>query len=235
MIEWDEYWKKYSISKAERWLILERDKILNTYLDKINSSKKEVIEMGCGYGSNVKLIKEGRKDVECHALDNSKVAIELIKEEIPNAFLADCRNTPFSANKFDLIYSAGLMEHFRDEKPFLREMKRILKEDGYLITFVPARYSLWKLYQLFHFGRWKHGYEKSYTDSGLMSLFIDNGFSVIRILGIDPFSISGFIMKLFNITFSPIIKKSFIKSGYTELCLIAKKRFSSKGGANSGV
>jgi len=223
MIRWDDYWEKYSISKAEKWLILERDLIINSYLDRINSSKKEVMEVGCGYGSNIRLIKERRDDVECYALDNSGVAVELIKREIPDAFLSDCRETSFLNEKFELIYSAGLMEHFRDEEPFLTEMRRILKPDGYLITFVPARYSLWKLYQLLHFGMWKHGYEKSYTYSSLKSLFVNNGFRVLKIVGIDPFSINGVIMKLSNRTFSPFIKRSFSKSGYTELCVIAQK------------
>ncbi|MFB0562647.1 MAG: class I SAM-dependent methyltransferase [Candidatus Lokiarchaeia archaeon] len=221
MIGWDDYWKKYSVSKAEKWLILERDRIINSYLDKLGSSKKRIIEIGCGYGSNIKLIKDNRNDVECYALDNSNVAIELVKEDIPNAFLSDCRNTPFADNEFDLIFSAGLMEHL-DEKPFLKEINRILKDNGYVITFVPAKFSLWKLYQLLHFGSWQHGYEKSYTYNGLKSLFQNNGFSVIEILGIDPFSINGFIMKLFNITFTPIFKRSFLKSGYLELCVIAK-------------
>ena len=88
MIGWDDYWEKYSISKAEKWLILERDRIINSYLDRINSSKKEVMEVGCGYGSNIRLIKERRDDVECYALDNSGVAVELIKREIPDAFLS---------------------------------------------------------------------------------------------------------------------------------------------------
>ncbi|MCJ7508508.1 MAG: class I SAM-dependent methyltransferase [candidate division Zixibacteria bacterium] len=233
MIKWDDYWKKYSISKAERWLILERDKIINIYLDRIDLPKKEIIEIGCGYGSNIKLIKENKKDVEYYALDNSEAAIELTKEEIPNAFCADCRNTPFPNSKFDLVFSAGLMEHFKEEKPFLTEMKRILKHNGYLITFVPGRYSLWKLYQLLHLGMWKHGYEKSYTYNGLRSLFLNNEFDVVEIVGIDPFSISGLIMKLFNITFSPAIRRSFLKSGYTELCIIAKKRFSSTDSVNT--
>lgn len=223
MIEWDNYWKTYSVSKAEGWLILEREKIINRYLNKLESSVKEVIEIGCGYGSNIKLIKTNRNDVECYALDNSRVAIELIKETIPNAFLSDCRKTTFPDDKFDLIFSSGLMEHLEDETPFLREMKRILKDDGYLITFVPAKFSLWKLYQLLHFASWKHGYEKSYTYKGLKSLFVSNGFNVINILGIDPFSLNGFLMKLFNTTFSPIFKKSFLKSGYLEICVIAKK------------
>lgn len=232
MNEWDEYWKKYTTSKAEKWLIMERNKIINTYLDKLASlgsrglinQRLKVIEVGCGYGSNTRLIKKNRNDVECYALDNSSVAIELIKEDIPNALLADCRATPFSDGKFDLIFSAGLMEHFRQEAPFLREMKRILKDSGYLITFVPAKYSLWQAYRVAHFGRWQHGYEKAYNYKSLKSVFIHNGFHVIKIMGIDPFSIQGFIMKLFNITFPPILRRSFIKSGYTELYVIAQKR-----------
>ena len=42
MLSWDEYWKNYTISKAERWLVLERNKILHLYLDKL-SSKSNVL------------------------------------------------------------------------------------------------------------------------------------------------------------------------------------------------
>ena len=31
MIKWDDYWVSYTVSKVERWLILERDKIINEY------------------------------------------------------------------------------------------------------------------------------------------------------------------------------------------------------------
>ena len=227
MIEWDDYWERYSISKAEKWMVLERDKIIHSCIDRLGSCRKEIVEIGCGYGSNIRLIKRNRSDAECYALDNSSTAIKLIREDIPNAFLSDCRDTPFADNKFNLIFSAGLMEHFRDEKPFLAEMKRILKDDGYLITFVPARFSLWQLYRLSHFGFWQHGYEKSYTYYKLKSLFVCNEFRVIEVLGIDPYSINGFIMKLFNIAFSPIISRSFPKSGYTELCVIAQAHLSS--------
>lgn len=224
MIEWDDYWKDYAASKAEEWLISERDKIINKYLNRIKTPKKKILEVGCGFGSNLRLINSTRKDVNCFALDNSIEAIKAIKGVIPNAVVSDCRNTGFTDNKFDLIYSAGLMEHFKDEVPFLSEMKRIVKDDGYVITIVPARYSLWKLYQIIHFGLWQHGYEKAYTYNGLGSLVKENGFRVIEITGIDPFSISGFIMKLFNTSFNPVIKKSPQKSGYTELCVVAKKR-----------
>ena len=224
MIEWNQYWKRYSLSKAERWLVLQRDKIINAYLDKIVSSEKQIIEIGCGYGSNIRLLKEKRGDVRCYALDNSPVAVNLVRREISDGIVADCRNIPFPQDSFDLVFSAGLMEHFQDETPFLKETKRILKKDGYLITFVPARFSLWKLYQLIHFGLWQHGYEKSYTYRNLNTLFINNGFLPVETTGIDPFSINGVVMKLLDITIPAIMEKSFLRSGYTEICIVCKRR-----------
>ena len=224
MISWDDYWKEYSPSKAESWLISERDRIISHYLDKLVIPEKKIIEVGCGFGSNLRIINKKRDDVECFALDSSEEAIKAIRKEIPNAVVADCRKTNFNNNEFDIIYSAGLMEHFKDEEPFLKEMKRIVKDNGFIITFVPARYSLWKLYQLLHLGLWQHGFEKAYTYKNLKYLFRYNGFYLEDIVGIDPFSISGLIMKLFNISFDPPIKKTPQKSAYTELCIIAKKK-----------
>lgn len=224
MISWDEYWKEYSASKAEKWLIGERDKILRKYLDRVPGGAKRVLEVGCGFGSNLRLLEATRKDVKCWALDNSFEAIRAVQKAVPMAVVADCRRTGFPENSFDLVYSAGLMEHFPDEVPFLREMRRIVRDDGYVVTIVPARYSLWKLYQLLHFGLWQHGYEKAYSYDGLRRLFIENGFHIVDITGIDPFSMSGFIMKLLNISFDPPIKRTPQRSSYTELCVVAQKR-----------
>jgi SAM-dependent methyltransferase len=224
MISWDEYWSSYSTSKAEKWLIGERDRILKIYLDSIARDSKRVLEVGCGFGSNLRILHCTRTDVCCWALDNSIEAIRAVREVVPKAVVADCRMTGFPDNSFDLVYSAGLMEHFMDESPFLQEMRRIVKIDGYVVTIVPARYSLWKLYQLLHFGVWQHGYEKAYSYDGLRRLFSENGFRIADIIGIDPFSISGFIMKLLNVQFDPPIKRTPQRSGYTELCVIAKRR-----------
>ncbi len=223
MIPWDEYWKTYSTSKAEKWMIFERDKVINKYVDKIGRERKKVIEIGCGFGSNITLLSERRSDCDCYALDYSEEAVKRVKERIPNTVLADCRDTKFDDNYFDIVYSAGLMEHFKDEKPLIDEWKRILKPDGYMITFIPARFSLWQLYQLLHFGNWQHGYEKSYTYGKLVKLFEQNGWKVVETGGIDPFSLNGFVMKLFDKSFEPFWKKSFIKSGYTELYIVTRK------------
>ena len=45
---------------------------------------------------------------------------------------------------------------------------------------------------------------------------------LLKNIGLDPFSFNGFLMKLLNISFNPVWKKSFIKSGYTEFGIITK-------------
>ncbi len=224
MIQWDDYWKNYSISKAERWMVEERHKVFNQYIDKLENTQKKIIEIGCGFGSNIKLIKASRNDVECHALDYSEIAIDKVKDEIPNSYIADCMDTKLPTEKFDFIYSAGLMEHFKDEVPFLKEMGRILNTDGFMVTYIPARFSIWQLYQLVHFGNWQHGYEKAYSYKKLVKLFSENGFKIIDIIGNDPFSLNATVMKIFNKRIEPFIKKSPLKSGYTELGIIVKKK-----------
>jgi len=204
-------------------MVMERHKTFVKYLDIISKKKKEVIEIGCGFGNNIKMLKNTRTDIIPHALDFSEISIQKIKSEISNAYVVDCRDTKLPNDKFDFIYSSGLMEHFKDEKPFLKEMKRILNPDGIIATFIPARYSLWQLYQLLHFGNWKHGYEKSYTVSSLVNLFNEAGYKILDIVGVDPFSINGFLMKLLNKEIKPLFNKSFISSGYTEIGIIAKK------------
>ena len=223
MIEWDKYWQDYSMSKAEKWLMQKRHIILNRYIDLVDVSEKRVIEMGCGYGSNIRLLNRMRKDIIPYAVDLSPVAIEKVKKEINNAYVSDVMKTPFDDDYFDVIYSAGLMEHFPDEALFIKEMKRILKPSGIMITFVPARYSLWQVYQMLHFGKWQHGYEKAYTYSALKNVLEREGFEHLYISGIDPFSVPGFIMKIFNISFEPLIEHTPVRSGYTEIYTISRK------------
>lgn len=224
MVAWDDYWADYSISKGERWMVEQRHKILLKYFQQIKRTPKKVIEIGCGFGSNIKLLQSSCRNIECYALDSSPVSIEKVKSKIPNCYVKDARETGLDDDSFDFVFSAGLMEHFRDETPFLDEMKRILHEDGIMVTFIPARYSLWQIYLRLHFGNMPHGYEKSYTRRKLTDLFLKNNFEIIEIIGVDPFSLNAFFMKLSNKSFKPFVTKSIFKNGYQEFGIIVKKK-----------
>lgn len=223
MMSWDDYWKQYSISKAERWMIGERHRKLMGWIDSLGEGRKRVVEIGCGFGSNIRKLKEDRSDIESHALDFSEISVERIRGSVDEVHRADCQSTGLPEGHFDFIYSSGLMEHFRDEGPFAREMYRILKPGGLMATFVPARWSIWQLYQLLHFGKWIHGYEKAYSKAFLHRVLERQGWKVEEDFGLDPFSFNGFAMKLLNRSFEPVWTKSPMSAGYTEICVLTRK------------
>lgn len=224
MYDWDKFWKTHKVSAAEAWLISERDAILNRCLDALRPGPKKVLEVGCGGASNLRLLAKNRPDAQCWALDASPEAVARVKDEVPNAVLGDCLRTPFSDGEFDLIYSGGLMEHFPDENPFVIEMRRILRPDGRIITFVPGRYTLWQLHQILFFTLLGGGYERSYTYSALRAAFERNGFETEEFIGLDPFSLQGAVMRLLGRRFKPLFRSGPVKSAYTELCVISRKK-----------
>lgn len=76
---------------------------------------------------------------------------------------------PFKSDRFDIIYSAGLIEHFQDTIQPLNEMNRCLKDNGYIVLTVPG-FSIFYIYKILGkvFGFWKLGYERNFTIKSIM-------------------------------------------------------------------
>ena len=55
----------------------------------------------------------------------------------PGAVHGDAHNLPFEDGSFDLVVSSDSLEHFHDPLMALREVKRVLKERGQLVVWVP--------------------------------------------------------------------------------------------------
>jgi ubiquinone/menaquinone biosynthesis C-methylase UbiE len=219
---WDEFWKDYQKpSNAEKWLIRERKRIINEFIGKLQKSKHiKILEVGCGYASNSRLLS-ANKNIQVFCIDSSKEVINKVKRDIKNSYVGNARNmTMFKNNFFDVIFSAGLLEHFKDPSDIVNEMTRILKKGGLLITFVPGKYSLWQIYKLLNGENWQHGYEEPYTIKKLRGLFLKNKFELVKAGGLDPFSINGILLKVFN--FKLPFKKS-LPNAYTEIYSIEEK------------
>lgn len=221
--DWDRKWETHKTSKAEAWIASRRDRILDRCLDSLPGRKKAVLEVGCGSAINLRRIKNSRADADCWALDSSPVAVERAKKDFPNAAVGDCAKTPFPDGSFDLVYSAGVLEHLPDEAAFFAEMRRILRDGGLLVTFVPARYSLWRVYQLLLHWFAGNDYERAYTYGRLAALTRSGGLAEAGYFGLDPFSVQGAVMKVFNVSFEPPVESTPFRSAYTEICMVARK------------
>ena len=135
--DWENFWKKRTtkISWSKKRII----KILDKYL------KGMVLDAGCGSGFFSKYFFD--KGCKTFALDNSKKALDLTKKLDERIIIkeGDVFNIPFKNEYFDVVFSDGLLEHYKNPESILLEFKRVLKPKGKIITFVPNKISYWLL------------------------------------------------------------------------------------------
>ena len=102
---------------------------LKEFYGKIINDKSNLIDLGCGNGSFVKVIKEKNINVKGYDLDT----INLETSEIPE-----------TSNSIDYVTCISLIEHMTDPSNLLKEIYRILKSDGVLIIVTPNFYYSYK-------------------------------------------------------------------------------------------
>lgn len=111
----------------------------------LSKLKKKVLEVGCGRGSLSAYFSDA--GYECTLNDSSKKAIQIAKKNFNKFNLAadfnigDCRNLSFKDNSFDIIFSIGLLEHFKNPNDAIREQVRILKPGGIIISYIVPKFN----------------------------------------------------------------------------------------------
>lgn len=134
---WDLQWNVENFKKVIEGGLKNRLVVRNT--KKYLSPKKEikVLEAGCGNGQFVYAFDKLGYD-SC-GVDYAKKTVEKTKSIFPDLKISvqDVRKLHFPDNHFDGVWSVGVIEHFFEGyDPIIKEMKRVLKSNGYLfITF----------------------------------------------------------------------------------------------------
>ncbi|MGE5177396.1 MAG: class I SAM-dependent methyltransferase [Hyphomicrobiales bacterium] len=150
---------------------------------------RRVLEVGAGSGRDViALAAEGAVAV---VLDYSAASLEVARgvaaREGRKALLvrADALRLPFRDGTFDVVFHQGLLEHFRDPMPLLRENVRALAEGGTLLVDVPQRYHLYTLlkHALISMGKWFAGWETEFSIGELTRLMERAGVRITRRYG----------------------------------------------------
>jgi SAM-dependent methyltransferase len=162
----------YRLEDKHWWHIAKRN-IVSHFLQKYLKSRKEkVLDVGCGTGKN---LEHFSKYGNCFGIDNSKEAIEYCKKRgLKKVKLATTAKTGFKTNSFDAITLLDVLEHV-DEKPTLREVKRLLRKKGVCIITVPALPILWSKWdEVLH-------HKRRYTHKSLIQTLESHGFKVIHI------------------------------------------------------
>lgn len=156
MNKWDKHWKgkKQKTTHSKKRLM----KVLDKYINK----KMKVLDAGCGTGFFSDYFQ--RKGCDVFGLDNSDKALYLTKESNNkiNVIKGNIFKLPFKNNSMDMVFSDGLLEHFKKPETILTNFKRILKKNGLMVTVVPNKFSYWnfiKPFKLSHIDEYRFGLE----------------------------------------------------------------------------
>lgn len=102
---------------------------------------KTVLDAACGEGFGAHHLAATASHVS--AVDISQPAIAHASERYRRGNLsfqvADCRALPFADGQFDRIVSFETLEHLHDQARMLREFRRVLASDGFLLISSPDK------------------------------------------------------------------------------------------------
>lgn len=122
----------------------------------------KVLNAGCGNRNIEGFLKsEGAADV-----DNCDIA-----SDIPGAIICELTSIPVDAGTYDAILCNAVLEHVPDPIGSMKEFKRLLKSDGFVVIAVP-------FLQPYHPTPMDF---RRYTREGLVQLAEQTGFDVVEV------------------------------------------------------
>ncbi len=182
---WDLHWKEINKFLFFYERIQENQfKMYKKLIGNKISSNSKILELGGGSGIlSSRLVNE--YDCDSVIIDNSFKAKQIFEKKQPNKKINYKLMNAFELNeknKYDLVFSDGLIEHFTGKKQekLIEMHKSAVKDSGSIILVVPRkskRYFILSNLMKF-FGLWNFGFEKPFSLIELRGLCTKNGLMV---------------------------------------------------------
>lgn len=215
---WTEFWNAHS-NIEDRSIFSMIDEIKLEYLLPLLPKEGKILEVGAGSARlSCFLASNG---YETTALDYSPSALNVARSnynlhEVKGSFIiGDTFYLPLHDDSFDVVMSTGLLEHYKDPMPIIREMVRVLRSGGLFYSdVVPRKFSLMKSLNFLKIRGRKEDkiYEGRYTKSHIKQWLRAVNLEGVRVFSINviPPGIPGFG------------HSKFLESWYTRLLLRGK-------------
>ena len=102
----------------------------------------EMLDVGCGPGHVALMVCEQIADARVLGVDLAQHMLDYAERHraaSPHADrvrfeLADAKGMPYADGHFDAVYSNTILHHIPDPRPFLTELRRVLKPGGVLLV-----------------------------------------------------------------------------------------------------
>lgn len=152
---------------------------------------KKILSVGCGPAQDIDFLLDKN---EVHGIDISESALDIAAGSgvIPHKLNLDSITTmPFGADYFDVVIATDIFEHLFSPQATLKEIKRVLKKDGFAVLSVP-NHLFWRmrlkilkggdLVLPFHrkSKQWDYFHIRFFTSTGFEELLSVAGFKIIQ-------------------------------------------------------
>jgi ubiquinone/menaquinone biosynthesis C-methylase UbiE len=167
-----------------------REKVLAMLPD---GTGMNILDLACGPGVMIKGLRE--KHYEVMAIDAAPEMVSLAQDvagsdPMVTCAVGDAYELSVPDKAFDIVTAMGLIEYLDDEPKYLREMNRIIKDNGIAIITYPNVWSPWRIWNgILRVGAkilqpWKKKIllHREYTSGSAIADLKDHGFDATDVM-----------------------------------------------------
>ncbi|MEO1528326.1 MAG: class I SAM-dependent methyltransferase [Planctomycetota bacterium] len=159
------------------WLMRDRALILPD----VPRSEKRALDLGCGSGGDLVRLRDQGWNAE--GVELTPAAAEIARSRGFRVFTGTLEEAEFDNQTFDAVFASMVVEHLHDPIATLREIDRILAEDGWVVFTVP-NFGCWERW---FFGRFWYALEtprhlQHFTPRTLKNMLQGEGYRQVRVV-----------------------------------------------------
>lgn len=110
---------------------------IESFRNRMGQKTLKILDAGCGDGVNLKVLTQ-ISNAEIYGIDYNPLRVERAKREFPQAKIFQMDLIKLQMNdKFDIILCNQVLEHIKEDEMVLKNLYKILKDDGIMILGVP--------------------------------------------------------------------------------------------------
>ena len=134
-MESKQFWNNIYKTKEDKKPLY--DLWLDKYIDVLEKAKESnIIDLGCGNGGDTLYLREkGYKVIACDYSEEALKTVNMFLPEVKTIQMDISKILPFENESAEVIIADLSLHYFNEEttKNILKEIKRVLKSNGYLI------------------------------------------------------------------------------------------------------
>lgn len=122
-------------TKSDFW-IRAKIRLIDILLSSLKTKDARILDLGCGTGEDLPTLNRyGTVDV----IDTDRKTLDMLPRHLyAEKRQGSAEKIDFPSNSFDIVAAFDVIEHVKDDKKAMIEIRRVLRDGGYFVFTVPA-------------------------------------------------------------------------------------------------